>query len=293
MALENIVGREARAPLAHRVRVRARARLRILVRAARVAAVRRAAPGDVARVVQRRRGARAAVRAGARGAGARTGCSRTPSRSGWGRSSCRRSWRTRRGTGCSIAGPCSPVPLRDAGVHAGARGERTARPDVRSSLIGAAAWGVFELYGRLTRGSRRRSGGRRRGEMMRTDAARWARRDGRCCWLLWRRSRCADQTVRDRRHRGVRRRALRRRRHARKAKGPSTLDRRVHRRAGVAGQGRLPRQLPVLPHAGVAHRRRPSTNGGAGSICRIYSRSSARGCPRTIREAWLRKTWPT
>ena len=42
MALENIVGAEARATLDDRVRVRARARLRVLVRAARVAAVRRA-----------------------------------------------------------------------------------------------------------------------------------------------------------------------------------------------------------------------------------------------------------
>ena len=75
MAFENIVSAaraaqrrpastaRARAPLGGRVRLRADSRLRLLVRAARVAAVRRLAPAHVAPVVQRRRRARAAARA--------------------------------------------------------------------------------------------------------------------------------------------------------------------------------------------------------------------------------------
>ena len=50
MALENIVGANVDAALDHHVRVRPRARLRVLVRAARDAAVRRVAPADGAAV---------------------------------------------------------------------------------------------------------------------------------------------------------------------------------------------------------------------------------------------------
>ncbi len=58
-------------------------------------------------------------------------CSSTSSRSGWGRSSSRRSWRTRRGTGCSIAVLCSPaITFALPAFDAGARRERHARPDV-------------------------------------------------------------------------------------------------------------------------------------------------------------------
>ena len=77
MALENIVGTQSRraaencsqrirvqTALDDHVRVRPRARLRVLVRAAADAAVRRLAPADVAAVVQRRRRARTAARAG-------------------------------------------------------------------------------------------------------------------------------------------------------------------------------------------------------------------------------------
>ena len=151
-------------------------------------------------------------------------------------------------------------------------------------IVSARRLGVFELYGRLTRGSRPRPGNRRRVEMMRrrVRGARWStalasRRCGldfavldRACVVE------GDATLapRQRRSNGQR----------------STLDGRLHGRAGIAGQRRLRRHAAGLPHAGVAHRRRRSPSGGAGSNCRTCSRSSARGCRRTIRAAWRRRT---
>ena len=101
MALENIVGserlRQSRWMIAFGVRPGAR--LRVLVRAARDAAVRRLARADVAARVQRRRRARADPRARSSSCRRSSCCSATSSPSASARSSCRRSSRTRRGTG--------------------------------------------------------------------------------------------------------------------------------------------------------------------------------------------------
>ena len=103
MALENTLGLHAEAPLADHVWLRPGARLRLLVRAARDAAVCRRAHAHLAPGVQRRRRDRAA--AGDRGArrGDCRSCSSTRSPSGPARSCCRCSWRTPPGTGRSSA----------------------------------------------------------------------------------------------------------------------------------------------------------------------------------------------
>ena len=143
---------EARATLADRVRVRARARLRLLVRASRVDAVRRRAPGDVARRRSTSAWSSASCSCSRWRCRRSRCCSSTSSPSGWGRSSCRRSWRTRRGTGCSTAARCSAsiefqLPAFDAALVASAM-----RGLMLLLIVVGAAWGMFELYAAPGRG---------------------------------------------------------------------------------------------------------------------------------------------
>ncbi len=83
MTVENVVCPNPRARWADGVRLRARARLRLLVRVAEHAAIRRRSRADVAAVVQRRHRARPAARARAARAGAESAVSlRRPERVG-------------------------------------------------------------------------------------------------------------------------------------------------------------------------------------------------------------------
>ena len=103
-------GYRAAAPVDPDVCLRPRARLRVLVRAARVAAVCRLSPVDVARCVQPGGGGRADPCTAGCWCRRWDCCSGMRWRSASARSSCRRSWPTRRGTGCRSA----PVSSRSS-----------------------------------------------------------------------------------------------------------------------------------------------------------------------------------
>ncbi len=295
MALENIVGAQARATLADRVRLRPRARLRILVRAARVAAVRRA------RIWRRR------------------SC-RSTSASSWGSCSCSRS-RFRRSRWCfkhvvaermgtiilsafvahtawhwmlDRGAVLEPVPRSSCRRSTPAlAGERAARPDAAAHRRRRRRGRMFELYRPARCAARQARSGPRVRAPTRTDATlvyeeRGGRRPCLACMLAVA-SRPAPQRADDEDDNGTTG-------SPRRQAPPGPVDARAastRTSRPVAGQGRVRAEA-----AGPATRRRrtparPSPSGGAGSICLISSRSSARECPRTIRGAWRRKTWPT